>query len=306
MKPLGTMAASIATPIALNDQPNQTNEPIRFMKFTTLMHTAALLAGLSAATGSVQAQDVLRLRGSDTLGAKLVPQWAEAFKKAGNGVSFDIGAEGSSTAFSNLAAGTADIGMSSREVKEEERTFCKTKGVFLKEINVAWDMIAVIVNKNNPVQSLTKKQIAGIFTGKIKDWSEVGGSPGPISIYTRNTASGTYKEFMTMAMGGKDYAGNSQKMAGNEQIAAEVGKNQAGIGYVGLAYTAAKGVRVMGVDGATPDAANLKKYPYSRATYFYVNGDPKGAIKAFIDFCLSPAGDAITQKVGFIPVSSAK
>src|SRR6187200_810777 len=103
---------------------------------------SSLLAAVFTAT--VSAQNVLRIRGSDTLGAKLVPQWAETFKKQGGGVSFDIAAEGSSTAFTNLAAGTAEIGMSSRKVKDDERTFAKTKGVFLTEHEVAWDMIVVV------------------------------------------------------------------------------------------------------------------------------------------------------------------
>lgn len=263
------------------------------------------LAGFAAitfiGTASTQAQ-TLRLRGSDTLGAKLVPQWAEGFKKAGNSVSFDIAAEGSSTAFTNLASGSAEIGMSSRKVKDEERTFCKTKGVFLKEHEVAWDMIAVVVNKNNPVTKLTKKQIAGIFTGSIKDWSEVGGTPGAISVYTRNTSSGTYKDWMALAMNGKDYASSSQKMAGNEQIASEVAGNKSGIGYVGMAYAHAKGVKTVSADGIAPEPANVKSYPYSRPTFFYTNGEPTGKVKEFIDFCLRAEGSKITSLVGFIPV----
>lgn len=259
-----------------------------------------------AMTAGLQAQNVLRIRGSDTLGAKLVPQWAEGFKKQGGGVSFDIAAEGSTTAFTNLSAGTAEIGMSSRKVKDDERTFAKTKGVFLKEYNVAWDMMAVVVNKNNPVQNLTKKQVAGIFTGAIKDWSEVGGTPGPISIYTRNTSSGTYKDWQTLAMGGKDYASSSQKMAGNEQIAQEVGSNKNGIGYVGLAYIKAKGIKVVTIDGKEPSYANVKNYAYARPTFLYTNGEPEGKVKEFIDFCLSPAGDKIVEVVGFVPMSQVK
>lgn len=260
-----------------------------------------------AMTAGLQAQNVLRIRGSDTLGSKLVPQWAEGFKKqGGSGVSFDVAAEGSTTAFTNLAAGTAEIGMSSRKVKEDERTFAKTKGVFLKEYNVAWDMIAVVVNKSNPVQTLTKKQIAGIFTGAIKDWSEVGGTPGPISVYTRNTSSGTYKDWQGLAMGGKDYASSSQKMAGNEQIAQEVAGNKNGIGYVGMAYIHAKGIKTVPVDGLAPTVENVQKYPYARKTYFYVNGNPEGNVKAFIDFCMSAEGDKIADVVGFIPVSKVK
>src|SRR4051812_30757454 len=265
----------------------------------SLLMTSLLAIAFSTA---LTAQNVLRLRGSDTLGAKLVPQWAEGFKKKAEGVSFDIAAEGSATAFTNLAAGTAEIGMSSRKVKEEERTFAKTKGVFLNETLVAYDMITVVVNKSNPAQNLTKKQVTGIFTGAIKDWSEVGGTPGPISVYTRNTSSGTYKDWQTLAMGGKDYAPSSQKMAGNEQIVQEVANNKNGIGYVGLAYSHGKGIKAISTDGLAPEPANKKKYPYARETYFYTNGEPAGKIKDFIDFCLSPAGAKITEQVGFIPV----
>jgi len=264
------------------------------------MKSILLTAFASVAMVFTSSAQSIRVRGSDTLGAKLVPQLAEGFKKKAGGVSFNIAAEGSSTAFTNLAAGTADIGMSSRRVKDDERTFCKTKGVFIKEHQLAWDMMAVVVNKNNPVQSLTKKQVAGIFTGSIKDWSEVGGTPGPISIYTRNTSSGTYRDWMALAMGNKDYAKGSQKLAGNEQIAAEVGSNKGGIGYVGLAYLGTKGVKAVPIDGVAPVAASVAKYPYSRPTYLYTNGEPKDKIKEFLDYCKSGEGLAIIQRVGFV------
>ena len=258
------------------------------------------------AAASLQAQTTLRIRGSDTLGAKLVPQLAEAFKKQGGKVSFDIAAEGSSTAFTNLASGTAEIGMSSRKVKADERALCRSKGVTITEFEVAWDMICVVVNKNNPVSDLSKKQILQIFAGDIKDWSEVGGTPGPISIYTRNTSSGTYKDFIGLAMKGREYGANSQKMAGKEQIASEVGSNANGIGYVGLAYANSRGVKVVTIGGQAPSVASVKKYPYSRPTFLYTSGEPAGTTKAFIDFCLSGGGEAIVTKVGFVPRSQAK
>lgn len=261
---------------------------------------------LACTTLSGLAQTTLRVRGSDTLGAKLVPQLAEAFKKQGGAVSFDIAAEGSSTAFTNLASGTAEIGMSSRRVKADERALCRSKSVKLSEFEIAWDMIAIVVNKNNPVSDLNKKQVLQIFAGDIKDWSEVGGTPGPISIYTRNTSSGTYRDFISLAMKGREYGRDSQKMAGNEQIASEVGSNVNGIGYVGLAYTASKGTKVVTIEGLAPSIASVKKYPYSRPTYLYTSGEPTGTTKAFIDFCLSPAGDNIVGKVGFVPKSLAK
>lgn len=261
---------------------------------STLIATAALLSTAGAQT--------LSLKGSDTLGAKLVPQLAEAFKAAGNtGVKFEIAAEGSTTAFPALANGTAQIGMSSRKVKDDERTFCKTKGVYIKEHAICHDMLVVIVNKNCPVSNLTKAQVAKIFTGQIKDWSEIGGAPGKISIYTRNTSSGTYKDWQKLAMGGRDYPSTSLKMAGNEQIAQEVAKNKNGIGYVGLAYAKTPGTKAVTIDGVEPVAANAKKYVYARLCYLYAPDKPTAEAAAFLDFVKSPAGQTIVEKVGFIP-----
>lgn len=261
---------------------------------STLFASAALLTIAGAQT--------LSIKGSDTLGAKLVPQLSEAFKAAGNkNVKFEIAAEGSSTAFPALANGTAQIGMSSRKVKDDERTFCRTKGVYLKEHAVAHDMIVVVVNKNSPLSKLTKDQVAKIFTGQVKDWSEIGGAPGKISIYTRNTSSGTYKDWQSLAMGGRDYPSTSQKMAGNEQIAQEVAKNKNGIGYVGLAYSKSNGIKAINIDGVEPVASNAKKYAYARLCYFYAPDKPTAEAQAFMDFVESDAGQAIVRRVGFIP-----
>src|SRR5437016_12246623 len=139
--------------------------------------------------------------------------------------------------------------MPSRRTKQAEMGVATTKSVNMKPTNVAYDGIAVIVNSANSVKGLTKKQVEQIFTGEVTDWSAVGGSGGKISIYTRNTSSGTYSDFKELAMKKRDYAGASQKMAGHEQIAAEVGQNPNGVGYVGLAYTKAGGVKVMPIDG---------------------------------------------------------
>ena len=257
----------------------------------------------AAAVISVASAQTLSIKGSDTLGAKLVPQLAEAFKAAGNkGVKFEIAAEGSTTAFPALANGTAQIGMSSRKIKDEERTFCKTKGVYVKEHPICHDMLCVIVNKNSPLAALTKAQVSKIFTGQIKDWSEIGGAPGKISIYTRNTSSGTYKDWQKLAMGGRDYPSSSLKMAGNEQIAQEVAKNKNGIGYVGLAYSKTSGTKVITIDGVVPVAANAKKYPYARLCYLYAPEKPSAEAEAFMKFVESGKGQDIVRKVGFIPV----
>ena len=248
--------------------------------------------------------DTLVIKGSDTLGAKLVPQLAEEFKAQHSDTTFNIAAEGSTTGISAIIDGTAQIGMASRPTKPEEVAAAKAKGVTFKETAVAWDGIAVIVNSANPVKSLTKKQVEQIFTGDSADWSAVGGSGGKISVYTRNTSSGTYSEFKELAMKKRDYAQDSQKMAGNEQIAQEVGKNPNGAGYVGLAYTKASGIKVIAIDGAVPSKESVlgKTYPYARPTFYYTNGEPSGVAKQFVDFTISDAGQKIVEQVGFVPI----
>ena len=258
------------------------------------------LAGLAFCTAA-QAQTKLVIKGSDTLGAKMVPQLAEAYKAAGNNVSFEIAAEGSSTCFTSLLAGTADIGMSSRGIKASEKNKFASSGKEAVEHVAGVDMIAVIVNEANGVKALTKEQVAGIFTGTITDWSEVGGKAGTISVYTRNTSSGTYKTFQKLAMDKKDYGKNTQKMAGNEQIAQEVAKNANGIGYVGLAYVKKDGIAPAAVNGVLPSPENSKEYALSRNLYYYTVGQPTGEAAKFIKWATtSDEAGKIIESVGFI------
>jgi phosphate transport system substrate-binding protein len=267
--------------------------------------TASIAIGTILAAASCFAQDKLVFKGSDTLGAKMVPQLTEAYTAAGNNVGFEIAAEGSSAAFSNLLAGTADIGMSSRDVKSEETDAFTAKGEELVETIAGIDMIAVVVNKKNGVRDLTVKQIEGIFTGDITDWSEVGGAAGAISVYTRNTTSGTYKSFQEMAMDKRDYGSSTQKMAGTEQIATEVANNTNGIGYVGLAFAEKDGLRSVKVEGVAAKVKNKAKYPLSRSLYFYTVGKPEGEAKKFLDWATTSEKAAeVIEAVGFIPSSA--
>jgi phosphate transport system substrate-binding protein len=262
-----------------------------------------ILAAALAAASSLQAQKLV-IKGSDTLGAKLVPMLSEEYRAANPGVSFEIAAEGSTTGIAAIIDGTAQIGMSSRRARATEMSGGAAKGVSLKPIIVCYDGMAVIVNENNPVTNLTKRQVEQIFTGDVNDWSAVGGNPGRFSIYTRNTSSGTYSDWKDLAMKKRDYAPSSQKMAGNEQIAAEVGKNPNGIGYVGVAYIEAPGVKVVTIDGHSPTKEEVlkKSYPYARPNFYYTNGEAAGEAAKFIDFTLSDAGQQVVEKVGFIPV----
>ncbi len=266
-------------------------------KIVTILAAAALATGAFAA-------DKLVIKGSDTLGAKLVPMLAEDYKASHAGVAFEIAAEGSTTGIAAIIDSTAQIGMSSRRAKPTEMSAALAKGVTLKPIIVAYDGIGVIVNAKSPVATLTKRQVEQIFTGDVTDWSQVGGPAGKISVYTRNTSSGTYSDFKELAMKKRDYASSSQKMAGNEQIAAEVAKNPNGIGYVGLAYLSDPGIKTVPIEGALPSEESViaKKYPYARPTFYYTNGEATGEAAKFLEFTLSDEGQRVVRKVGFVPV----
>lgn len=258
---------------------------------------------LLAATNG-HAIEKLVIKGSDTLGAKLIPQLAEEFRARHPDIIFEIQAEGSTTGISAIIDGTADIATSSRKASIRERTAARAKGVTLNEIVVAYDGIAVVVNESNVLDNIRYRDLERIFTGDVVDWSAIAPMSGPISLYTRNTASGTYQDFKKLAMRRRDYAHKSQKMAGNEQIVQEVGKNINGIGYVGLSYLKSEGIKALPVDHVLPNAETIVNQSYSltRPNYFYTNGSTSGITKAFIEFVLSEKGQTIIERVGFVTI----
>jgi len=194
--------------------------------------------------------------------------------------------------------------MSSRELKGKEKAAAGANGVRLVKTVVANDAVAIIVNESNPLSKISLKDVERIFTGDVTNWSAVGGKSGGISAYTRNTSSGTYAFFQKFVLAGRDYGSATQKMAGNEQIATEVSKNPNGIGYVGLAYVGAAGIKVIAVDGVLPSAktANDGSYTLARGLNCFTNGSPSGAAKKFLDFALTEPGQKIVASTGFVPV----
>ena len=171
----------------------------------------------------------------------------------------------------------------------------------MESITVAKDGIAIIANEANPLDAISKREVEKVFAGDVVNWSPINGKSGDISIYTRNTSSGTYAVFQQMALRKRDYAPSSQKMAGNEQIASEVAKNPNGVGYVGLAYIKTPGIKTLPVDGINPWKPI---YPYARPLYYYydANKEVRPIVKEFIDFCLSAEGQKIVEAVHFISI----
>jgi phosphate transport system substrate-binding protein len=270
-----------------------------------LINKSLLLALVFSASTLIQADTAIVIKGSDTLGAKMVPQLAEAFKanmKAlGQNIAFEIAAEGSSTGVASVIDATSEIGMSSRDPKAKEIAKAQSKGVDMKAITVAKDGIAIIVHESCPLESISVEEIEMIFSGDVTDWSAITLQSGNISAYTRNTSSGTYAVFQKLGMNSRDYGADTQKMAGNEQIAAEVAKNPNGIGYVGLAYINTPGVKVLPIDGISPTSG---AYPLARPLYYLVdnNKELSDLANSFIGFTMSPEGQDIISGVYFLPL----
>jgi phosphate transport system substrate-binding protein len=264
--------------------------------------------------------------GSDTLN-NLMTYWAEEFKNIYPNVSVEIEGKGSSTAPPALIAGTSQLGPMSRKMKAEEvDAFEKKYGYKPRIVAVAIDALAVYVNKDNPIQSLTLQQIDSIFSSTrkrggqpITTWGQLGltgeWATKPISLYGRNSASGTYAFFKEHTMLNGDYKGSVKEQPGSASVVQGVEKELGGIGYSGIGYRTS-GVRpVPIVDKAGPveaTQANAEsfKYPIARYLYIYINANPSASpdplVKEFIRFVLSKQGQQDTAKDGYFPLPAKK
>ena len=262
--------------------------------------------------------------GSDTLN-NLMTLWAESFKEMYPNVKIQIEGKGSSTAPPALIEGTSQLGPMSRPMKGTEiDAFEKKFGYKPTEIKVSIDALAVYTHKDNPLKELSLEQVDGIFSSTRKSgsdditrWSEVGvkGSLGgrPISIYGRNSASGTYGFFKDVALQGGDYRSSVKEQPGSSSVVQGVASDLSGIGYSGIGYKTS-GVNALAISktsrgrAAEPTAENCVsgKYPLARFLYVYVNvkpgTEPDALTSEFLNFVLSKAGQEIVVKDGYFPL----
>jgi phosphate transport system substrate-binding protein len=250
----------------------------------------------------------LTVKGSDTM-VVLGQRWAEEYMKKNPGTTVQVTGGGSGTGISALINGTTDVCQASRAMKSAEKEKLReryaTTGV---EIPVAKDGLAVYLNASNPIGELTTDQLKQIFTGKITSWKDLGGPDAKIIVYSRENSSGTYVFFKEHVLQNADYTPRAQTMPGTAAVVNAVGKEKFGIGYGGAAY--AKGIKVIKVKkdassaGIAPDKATVQNgsYALSRPLFFYVRNKPSGDIKAFIDWVLTPEGQAVVEKVGYFPI----
>lgn len=223
----------------------------------------------------------LNLSGSTTV-LPLAQEAAEMFMDENPAVTVNVQGGGSSVGISNVAEGVVDIGNSSRGLKDEE------KNLGLVDHEIALDVIVVIVHKDVPLDNLTKDQVFDIFTGKVKNWKEVGGPDKPIVVVVRDEASGTREMFDEKALKKEKPVAGAIECNSNGIVRQTVSSTPYSIGYISLGYldSSVKALKYDGVVGNKENAVN-KTYPLSRFLHMFTKGEATGLAKAFIDFVLS-------------------
>ena len=264
----------------------------------------SLLIALSLLSISASAQ---RIKGSDTV-LPVAEQTAERFMNQHPDTRVTVTGGGTGVGISALLDNTTDIAMASRPIKFSEKMKIKSAGEDVAEIVVAYDALAVVAHPSNPVKQLTRQQLEDIFRGKITNWKQVGGDDRKIVVYSRETSSGTYEFFKESVLKNKNYMASSLSMPATGAIIQSVSQTKGAIGYVGLAYVSPR-VKTLSVsyDGkhyAAPTVENAtnKTYPIVRPLYYYYNVKKKAEIDPLIQYILSPDGQDIIKKSGYIPV----
>jgi phosphate transport system substrate-binding protein len=284
-------------------------------KSTIIIVSAAigLLFVSGCARRSNQANS-LQIKGSDTM-VNLGQAWAEAFMKQNPGSSIAVTGGGSGTGITALINNTCDIAEVSREMKQSEIELVASKGAAPQKIIVALDGLAVVVSPANKISELTIDQLADVFTGKIKNWKELGGRDAKIVLLSREVNSGTHVYFKEHVLrhgkadGKEEFAAEALLLSSSQAIADEVSQNQDAIGYYGMGYITAKEKALMVAkdinspyEAPTMENVISGAYPISRPLLMYTKGEPQGLAKTFIDYVLSPAGQQVVKKLDFVPV----
>jgi len=259
---------------------------------------------LISATGF--SQEKITVKGSDTM-VILAQKWAELYMKNNPSSTIQVTGGGSGVGITALINGTTDICNSSRPMKQAEieklRDRYNTLGV---QIPCAKDGITIFLNEANKVQELTLKQLSDIYSGRIKNWKDVGGNDAEIRVYGRENSSGTYVFFHDEVVKA-DYAANVQTLPGTAAVVNAVKKDVNGIGYGGAAYAVgvkhAKIMKDANSPAFLPTAESIGKgeYPMTRYLYIYLRNRPTGGTKKYIDWILSAEGQAVVTEVGYFP-----
>jgi phosphate transport system substrate-binding protein len=276
---------------------------------------------------------IVRLHGSNTIGAELMPALAEAFLKRRTGAatvvrrrtapdeelvearegervldSIEVYAHGSATGFTDLAAGACDVAMSSRAVHADELQKLVSLGNLASAASeqvIALDGVAVIVNPSNPVAVLTKAQIADLFAGTATDWSEVGGKLAKVTVVARDDRSGTYDTFKALVLGPRPLVDGAKRYESSDDLSDAVAADDGAIGFIGLRYVrSARAVMIQEAGSApmlpSPMTVSTEDYPLARRLYLYTPLGAPAPARDLVDFALSEEGQRTVAAAGFV------
>ena len=265
-----------------------------------------MLAITILASTNVMAQEKLHIEGSTTVGP-IADGFAEVFKKLYPDTVITVNKSGSGTGATALIDGRCDIATMSRFMKDQEFKDAVAKNVFPVAHAIAMDGVCVVLHPSNPINALTTEQVRNIYTGKIKNWKELGGPDLSIVVISRDTSSGTYETFESFVMNKEKMASNVEQVSTNPQMFGRVESTKSAIGYVGYGFvkTGVKAVTLNGIKATVQTILN-GQYPVARPLYMFTNGYPKlgSMTHKFISFYLTEEGQEVIEDKGFVPVTN--
>lgn len=268
----------------------------RFLRAALALCMLLLLPGLAGCERDESDQQVV-VTGSTTL-LPIAEIAGEDFVAKNPGTKVLVSGLGSAAGIESVAAGSSDIGTSSRDLKETEA------GLGLFDTVVAMDAIAVIVNPDNPVDSLTADQVRAIFKGEITNWSELGGDDKRIGLVNRDEASGTREAFFKILMQEEPFDPAAAVLPGTGQVRSVVAEADGAIGYISYGFVN-EDVKLIAVDGIRPSEETIKAgtYPIQRTLHFFTKGKPTGLAADFIDYVVSDeVQDGVVKDAGFTAI----
>ena len=259
---------------------------------------------------------MIQIKGSDTM-VNLVQILAEEYMAKNPRAALAVLGGGSGTGITAIINQTCEIANHSREWKQKEIDQAWEKGVIPRFFAIAVDGLSIIVNEKNPIEKLTMVELGAIYRGEINNWSALGGPSKRVSLYGRQSNSGTYVFMQEHVLGNKNYSTDMKEMNGNAQIIEGILQDEAGIGYVGVGYLfdenkkIRKGLKVLNIAKDTKSqafspldkaAVDNGSYPVARALYQATNGKPDGVAAAFIAWETGPEGQIIVEREGFFTI----
>lgn len=280
----------------------------KWMRWSLAALVAVLVVVSVGVAQEAAKETTLQIEGSTTVGP-IMDAFVEAFAKVHPEVKIALQKTGSGPGAAALIDGRCDIATLSRFMKPEEFKKAVDKGILPASHAIAMDGVCVVVHPSNPVKALTIAQVRDIYTGKIANWKELGGSDEKIVCISRDTSSGTFEVFEEKVMNKEKMTSGIEMVSSNPQALARVSSTTGAVGYVGLGFVDDK-VKALQIDGIVPSKKTVVdgSYPIARPLFLFTNGYPKpgSVLYTFVNFWLTEKGQELIEAKGFVPLTNYK